>query len=233
MTFPVQVMKLIEETLLVLKPDAIVRRFVSVEALKILLSRGFGVRAFKEMLVSSELARKHYSIHESKPFYEWLIKFITSGPVLAMRVESEGVIQEIRKMLGSTFAHKAEPESLRGKYGIYGGVNVAHASDSDKTSLEEIGLWESEVGLSRNPQKTVAKQIDAYIELYESKPYTDHTRELRSACMGIVEGRIKEETGRNTLSRLLASEIQDADKKYLKGFSDAVLETCLMDRRKK
>ena len=150
-----------------------------------------------------------------------------------MRVESEGVIQEIRKMLGSTFAHKAEPGSLRGKYGIYGGVNVAHASDSDKASLEEIGLWEREVGLIRNPQKTVARQVDSYIKLYESKPYTDRTRELRSTCLGIVEGKLKEEIGRNTLSRLLASEMQDADKKYLNGFSDAVLETCLMDRGKK
>jgi nucleoside-diphosphate kinase len=226
-------MKVIEETLLVLKPDAVVRRFVSVESLKILLSKGFAVTAFKEMLVSTELARKHYAVHEGKPFYDWLIRFITSGPVIAMRVEDEDVIQEIRTILGSTFAHKAEPSTLRGKYGIYGGVNVAHASDSPKTSAEEIGLWEREVRLIKGSPKSVTKQMNAYLKDYSSKNFSDHTQELRNTCIGIVEGRVSEENGRNTLLRFLDSEFQKTDRKYLKGFSETVIETCLMDKNKK
>lgn len=224
---------MIEETLLVLKPDAVLRRFAGVEALKILLPRGFNVLAFREMLVSKKLAQKHYAVHEGKSFYSWLIKFITSGPVVAMRVEGEDVIQEIRKILGSTFAHKAEPTSLRGKYGIYGGINVAHASDSQQTASEEIGLWEREVKLTRSPAEWVTKQIDSYMKVYDSKKSSDHTRELRAVCIGIAEDRINEKTGKSEISKLLSEEVLKGDRKYLKGFSDAVLETCLMDRTKK
>lgn len=226
-------MKLIEETLLVLKPDAVVRRFVSVEALKILLSKGFAITAFREMLVPTGLAKKHYAVHEGKPFYDWLIRFITSGPVVAMRVQEEDVIQKIRTILGSTFAHKAEPNTLRGKFGIYGGVNVAHASDSEKTSAEEIGLWEQEANLIKDSPKSGAKQVNAYIRNYSYKSFSDHTQELRSTCMEIVERKLSEENGRSTLLRLLDSEFQEADRKYLKGFSETVIETCLMDRNKK
>jgi nucleoside-diphosphate kinase len=226
-------MKVIEETLLVLKPDAVVRRFVSVEALKILLSKGFAITAFREMLVPTELAKRHYAVHEGKPFYDWLIRFITSGPVVAMRVQDEDVIQKIRTILGSTFAHKAEPNTLRGKFGIYGGVNVAHASDSEKTSAEEIGLWEQEANLIKDSLKYGAKQVNAYIRNYSYKGFSDHTQELRSTCMEIVERKLSEENGRSTLLRLLSSEFQEADRKYLKGFSETVIETCLMDRKKK
>jgi nucleoside-diphosphate kinase len=226
-------MKLIEETLLVLKPDAVVRRFVSVEALRILMSKGFAINAFKEMLVPTELAKKHYVVHEGKPFYDWLIRFITSGPVIAMRVQDEDVIQGIRMILGSTFAHKADPSTLRGRYGIYGGVNVAHASDSEKTSAEELGLWEREANLIKDSPKSVAKHVNAYVKDYSFKSHPDHTQELRDNCVGIVERRISEENGRSTLVKLLDSELQKTDRKYLKGFSETVIETCLMDRNKK
>nr|MDO8097757.1 nucleoside-diphosphate kinase [Candidatus Njordarchaeota archaeon] len=224
---------MMEETLLVLKPDAVLRRFAGVEALKVLLSRGFSVLAFREMLVSKKLAEKHYAVHEGKSFYSWLIKFITSGPVVAIRVEGEDVIQETRKILGSTFAHNAEPTSLRGKYGLYGGINVAHASDSQQTALEEIGLWEREAKLTRSPAESVAKQMGSYIKFYVSKKTLDHTQELRAICIGIAEDRINEKTGKEKISKLLSEEILKGDRKYLKGFSAAVVETCLMDRMKK
>jgi nucleoside-diphosphate kinase len=225
-------MKVMEETLLVLKPDAVVRRFVSVEALKILLSKGFEISAFKEMLVPTELAKRHYAVHEGKSFYDWLIRFITSGPVIAMRVQDEDVIQKIRTILGATFAHKAEPATLRGRYGIYGGVNVAHASDSEKTSAEELGLWQQDAGLIKESPKSIAKRMNSYISTYSSRNVSDHTQELRNTCIGIVDRKISEENGRSTITKLLDSEFQKADRKYLKGFSETVVETCLMDRNK-
>jgi nucleoside-diphosphate kinase len=225
-------MKVMEETLLVLKPDAVVRRFVSVEALKILLSKGFEITAFREMLVPTELAKRHYAVHEGKPFYDWLIRFITSGPVIAMRVQDEDVIQKIRTILGSTFAHKAEPATLRGRYGIYGGVNVAHASDSKETSAEELGLWQQDAGLTKEPSKSIGKRMSSYISTYSSRNISDHTQELRKTCLGIVDRTVSEENGRSTITKLLDSEFQKADRKYLKGFSETVVETCLMDRNK-
>jgi nucleoside-diphosphate kinase len=225
-------MKMVEESLLVLKPDAVLRRFVGVESLKILLSKAFTVTAFKEMVASTKLAKKHYAVHEGKPFYDWLVRFITSGPVIAMRIEGESVIQQIRATLGSTFAHKAEPNTIRGKYGIYGGVNVAHASDGEQAATEELGLWERGAGLMKSPPKSVTKQVDAYIKDYGSKKFSDHTQDLRKACIGLSEGKVNEETGEKTLSKLLGGEFQERDRKYLKGFTSVLLETCLMDRAK-
>lgn len=221
-----------EETLLVLKPDAVLRRFAGVEALRILRSRGFSVLAFREILVSKKLAQKHYAVHEGKPFYGWLIKFITSGPVVAMRVEGENVIQDIRGALGSTLAQKADPASLRGKYGIYGGINVAHASDSQQTASEEIELWEREVKLTRASAESVMKQMESYIKLYASKESSDRTLELRAVCVGIAEGRVNEKTGKDTISKLLGEDVLEHDRKYLKEFLAAILETCMMDRIK-
>ena len=224
---------MVEESLLILKPDAVLRRFVGVETLKILLSKGLRITAFEEMVASTQMAKKHYAVHEGKPFFDWLVRFITSGPVVAMRVEGENVIQQIRAMLGSTFAHKAEPNTIRGKYGIYGGVNVAHASDGEQTAAEELGLWEREAGLSKGPWKSIATQVDAYIKNYGSKKFSDNTQNLRQTCIGLVEGKVNEEIGGKTLSKLLDAEFQERDKKYLRGFTSVLVETCLMDRAKK
>jgi nucleoside-diphosphate kinase len=226
-------MEMVEESLLVLKPDAVLRRFVGTETLKILLSKSLRITAFEEMIASTQLAKKHYAVHEGKPFFDWLVRFITSGPVVAMRIEGENVIQQIRAMLGSTFAQKAEPNTIRGKFGIYGGVNVAHASDGVQTAAEELGLWEREVALSKSPWKSVARQVDTYIKNYGSRKFSDNTPDLRKTCIGLAEGKVNEEIGGKTLSKLLDGEFQERDKKYLKGFTSVLVETCLMDKAKK
>jgi nucleoside-diphosphate kinase len=223
-------MGMVEESLLVLKPDAVLRRFVGVETLKILLSKSLKITAFEELNAPTRLAKEHYAVHEGKPFFDWLVKFITSGPVIAMRVEGENTIQQIRTMLGSTFAQKAEPNTVRGRYGIYGGVNVAHASDGVQTATEELGLWEREAGLVKSPLTSIGRQVDAYIKNYGSKKFSDNTQDLRKTCIGLAEGKVKEEIGKKTLSRLLDRELQEHDKKYLKGFTSVLVETCLMDR---
>jgi nucleoside-diphosphate kinase len=226
-------MEMVEESLLILKPDAVLRRFVGVETLKILLSKSLRITAFEEMVTSTQLAKEHYAVHKGKPFFDWLVRFITSGPVVAMRVEGDNVIQQIRTMLGSTFAHKAEPNTIRGKYGVYGGVNVAHASDGEQTAAEEIGLWEREAGLSRHPWKSIATQVEAYIKNYGSKKLSDNTQDLRKTCIGLAEGKVDEKIGGKTLSKLLDGEFQEPDKKYLKGFTSVLVETCISDRAKK
>jgi nucleoside-diphosphate kinase len=223
-------MEMVEESLLVLKPDAVLRRFVGVETLKILLSKNIRITAFEETVASTQMAKEHYAVHEGKPFFDWLVRFITSGPVVAMRVEGENVIQQIRAMLGSTFAHKAEPDTIRGRYGIYGGVNVAHASDGEQTATEELGLWQREAGLSKHPWKSIGAQVDAYIKTHGSKKVSDNTQTLRKTCIGLVEGKLDEETGGKTLTKLLNEEFQERDKKYLKGFTSVLVETCMMDR---
>ena len=133
-----------EHSLVIIKPDGASRRRVGALVLKALLARGYDIRAFKEMKVSRSLAEMHYTIHKEKPFFSWLVDFISSAPVLVMIFEAENVIEDIRTALGATFVQKANPDSLRGKYGIWAGVNIAHASDSPETAANEITLWAKE-----------------------------------------------------------------------------------------
>jgi nucleoside-diphosphate kinase len=91
--------------------------------LKALLDRGYDLVAFKEMKVPESLAKMHYAVHKEKPFFPWLVDFISSAPVLTMIFEGVDVIQGVRDALGATFVQKASPDSLRGKYGIWAGVN--------------------------------------------------------------------------------------------------------------
>ena len=136
-----------ERSLVIIKPDGTVRRRISALVLQALLDRGYKLVAFKEMKVPESLARLHYAVHKDKPFFPWLVDFISSAPVLAMIFEDDGVIQGVRDALGATFVQKAAPDSLRGKYGIWAGINIAHASDAPETAKNEIALWTGEGGL--------------------------------------------------------------------------------------
>ena len=120
---------------------------MSALVLRTLLDRGYKVIAFHEMKVPESLAKMHYAVHEKKPFFPWLVEFLSSAPVLAMILEADDVIQGVRDALGATFVQKADPNALRGKYGIWAGINIAHASDAPETAAKEIELWTTEGGL--------------------------------------------------------------------------------------
>jgi nucleoside-diphosphate kinase len=174
----------LERSLVIIKPDGTVRRRVSALVLKALLNRGYKICAFREMKVSEPLAELHYAVHKEKPFFPWLVEFISSAPVLSMILEGEDVIQGVREALGATFVQKADPNSLRGKYGIWAGVNIAHASDAPETATKEIELWTAEGGLKQTPD--AEEQAKAYIEQYISGD-ADYTLEIRDVVKKAIE----------------------------------------------
>jgi nucleoside-diphosphate kinase len=173
-----------ERSLVIIKPDGTVRRNVGARVLKALMDRGYHVKAFKEMKVSESLARLHYDIHKEKPFFPWLVQFISSAPVLAMILEADDVIQGVRDALGATFVQKAAPESLRGKYGIWAGVNIAHASDAPETAATEIALWTQEGGLSES--EDADNLARTYIDRY-ARTDVDYTTEIRNQVRVSIE----------------------------------------------
>jgi nucleoside-diphosphate kinase len=168
----------------IIKPDGTVRRRVSALVLKALLDRGYKLIAFKEMKVSESLAKMHYAVHSEKPFFGWLVDFISSAPVLAMILESDNVIQGVRDALGATFVQKASPDSLRGKYGIWAGINIAHASDAPETASSEIELWTSRGGLFESPESEVSAK--AYIQQHIGGNL-DYTMKLRGVVKDAIE----------------------------------------------
>ena len=129
-----------EKTLVLVKPDGVQRGLIG-EVLARLERRGLRLIGAKFMLVSNELAETHYSIHKGKSFYDSLIKYITSAPVMAMVWEGPNAIMAVRQTMGSTRPTEAAPGSIRHDFALQVGRNLTHASDTPENGEKEVSLW--------------------------------------------------------------------------------------------
>lgn len=129
-----------EKTFVMVKPDGVQRGLMG-EVISRLERRGLRMSAAKFIWVSQELAEKHYAIHKGKPFYEGLIKYITSAPVLAMVWEGPNAVAAVRQTMGATRPTEAAPGSLRHDFALMVGRNLTHASDSVENGELEVALW--------------------------------------------------------------------------------------------
>ena len=132
-----------ERTFLMIKPDGVQRNLIG-EIIKRLETKGYTLVGLKMMQVSRELAEKHYDVHKDKPFFNSLVDFIISSPVVAMVWQGEGVVATARKIIGATNPLSAEPGTIRGDYGLTIGRNIIHGSDALETAHREISLWFAE-----------------------------------------------------------------------------------------
>ena len=129
-----------EKTYVMLKPDAVQRNLAG-EIISRLEKRGLKLVAIKILKIDNELAGRHYAEHKGKPFFQSLVDFITSAPVIAMVWEGDNAVQVARKMMGSTDPQKAEPGTIRGDYALFTGNNIVHGSDSLESAAREIDLF--------------------------------------------------------------------------------------------
>jgi nucleoside-diphosphate kinase len=129
-----------ERTFIAIKPDGVQRALVST-ILKRFEDKGFKLVGLKLMQVSQELAQTHYGEHKGKPFFNGLVGFITSGPVVAFVLEGKDVVTTSRKMIGATKPSDSATGTIRGDYGIDIGRNIIHGSDSPESAEREIALW--------------------------------------------------------------------------------------------
>ncbi len=136
-----------ERTFLAIKPDGVQRALVG-EIIRRFEDKGFTLVGLKFMKVSRELAEQHYDVHREKPFFSGLVEFITSGPVVAMVWEGDGVVAAARKMIGATNPLTAELGTIRGDFGINIGRNIIHGSDAPETAQQEVSLWFKEEELA-------------------------------------------------------------------------------------
>jgi nucleoside-diphosphate kinase len=137
----------VERTFLAIKPDGVQRALVG-EIIRRFEDKGFTLVGLKFMKVSRELAEQHYDVHREKPFFSGLVEFITSGPVVAMVWEGDGVVAAARKMIGATNPLTAELGTIRGDFGINIGRNIIHGSDAPETAQQEVSLWFKEEELA-------------------------------------------------------------------------------------
>ncbi len=129
-----------ERTLVIVKPDGVQRGLVG-EIIGRLERRGLRIAAMKFMSVDLDLAARHYAVHVSKPFYDGLIRYITSGPVLVMAWEGSKAIEAVRQSVGATNPTAAAPGTIRADLALDIGRNLIHASDKPETAAFELGLW--------------------------------------------------------------------------------------------
>ena len=129
-----------ERTLIILKPDAIQRGLVG-KIITRFEEKGLQIAGMKLLTITQELAARHYAPHKGKPFYEGLVKFMTSSPVVVMALEGKGAIEVCRKMMGATFGFKAEAGTIRGYYGVSSSFNLIHGSDSPESATAELVIW--------------------------------------------------------------------------------------------
>ena len=132
-----------ERTFIAIKPDGVQRGLIS-EIIGRFEHKGFKLIGLKQLIPSEELAMQHYGVHKDRPFFNDLVTFISSGPVVAMVWEGSGVILSARKLIGATNPLEADPGSIRGDLAINIGRNIIHGSDSLETANSEINLWFSE-----------------------------------------------------------------------------------------
>jgi nucleoside-diphosphate kinase len=134
-----------ERSLILIKPDAF-ERDLSGEIIARFERKGLRLLGLKQMTMTRELAERHYAEHEGKPFYDELVSFITSGPLVAMVLEGEQAVAAARQVIGATNPLEASPGSIRGDYAIEVGQNMVHGSDSTSSAAREVELFFPELG---------------------------------------------------------------------------------------
>lgn len=130
----------VERTLVIIKPDGVQRGLVG-EIIGRLERRGLKIAALEFRLIERELAERHYGEHRGKPFYNGLVDYITSGPVVTMVLEGPQAIAATRATMGATRPVEASPGTIRGDLGLMVGRNLIHGSDSPESAVREIDLF--------------------------------------------------------------------------------------------
>ena len=129
-----------EREFIMVKPDGVQRAHIG-DIITRIERVGLKIVAMKILQVTKEQAEKHYAVHKDKPFYEGLIKYITSGPAVAMVVEGRDAVKHTRRLVGATDPHDAFPGSIRGDYGLDIERNLVHAADSVENAKTEYSIY--------------------------------------------------------------------------------------------
>lgn len=135
-----------ETTLILIKPDGVQRGLIG-EIINRLERKGLKIIGLKLMQASDKIANEHYAEHVGKPFFNSLVEFITSSPLVALAVQGDNAVDVSRNLMGSTNPQEAAPGTIRGDFGMTIGMNLIHGSDSTDSAKRELGIFfdESEI----------------------------------------------------------------------------------------
>lgn len=136
---------MLERTLVLLKPDCI-QRFLAGEVLARFEKKGLQIVGLKMRQFDRALLEKHYAAHKDRPFFGGLVKFMGSGPVVAVAIQGKDAIEVVRKLMGKTNSRQAEPGTIRGDLGMSFSTNLVHGSDGPEAAAQELALFFPEKG---------------------------------------------------------------------------------------
>jgi len=208
--------------LAVLKPDGVIRKAAGAGILKGLLDSGLcEFLSFKKVLATKELLAEHYKHLSQKPFFPWLLVYMSSFPSYVIFIKSTGdQIGKMRLLLGATKAHAADPASLRFQYCPYGGLNGLHLSEDEVTGDFETGLWKRHLGVSEGQFDL---PIGRYIAQYSGKP--NHTKELRRLFSEIASDKSLIINYQARIMDLLREESADAPAEHIEYLYQAFIDS--------
>ena len=129
-----------ETTLVLVKPDGVQRRLVG-RILSRFEEKGLQIAGLRMARLERALLERHYGAHKGKPFYEGLVAYMASSPVVVLALRGKNAVAVVRKMMGATFGSKAEPGTIRGDFAISDGFNLVHGSDSVEAAAKEIEIF--------------------------------------------------------------------------------------------
>jgi nucleoside-diphosphate kinase len=129
-----------EKTFVMLKPSTVARAMIG-KVITRIEDKGLKITAMKLTWVTQEKAAKIYAVHKGKPFYDALVQFITSGPIVAIVIEGDEAVKIMRKLIGTTNAKEAEPGTIRGDFALSNQKNAVHASDSAENAKCEMNIF--------------------------------------------------------------------------------------------
>ena len=129
-----------ETTLIILKPDTL-QRHLAGRILSRFEEKGLQIVGMKMSHLKRDLVEEHYAPHRGKPFYDNLVRYMTSGPVVILALRGRNAVEVARKLMGKTFGYEADPGTIRGDFGISKSMNLVHGSDSGESARRELGLF--------------------------------------------------------------------------------------------
>jgi nucleoside-diphosphate kinase len=141
-------MKTLQRTFSIIKPDA-VRKNASGDILRMLEEKGFRILGMKMLEITKEQAQGFYAVHASKPFFDSLTKFMSSGPIVVLALEKENAIADLRELMGATNPANAKPGTIRKKWAENIENNAIHGSDAEETARFELGYFFAGYELAR------------------------------------------------------------------------------------
>jgi len=176
----------VAQLLTFLKADAVLRKNVGAAIVKeFLANEDLEILSFESRQVDDALSAGHYAHVADRPFYPWLAHYVTACSVYVMliEVEDDAAVKRLRTFLGKTKAHEAAPETIRGRFGIYAGVNCVHLSDSLESGQRETNLWKARLGIGEGNFDIVPED---YSQEYDAS-FPNHTQDMRKICAQVAE----------------------------------------------